>query len=75
MKGAALMGRLANGNEADSGVLVHLVSDGTQHYGGGKALCGAQPGRRSGGWDVDHYSGRGATCQRCLAKLARQMRP
>lgn len=68
MKPASLMGRLANGNEADSGTLVHLVPDETGHYGDGRALCGARPGRRSGGWDVDHYVGASPTCIRCVSK-------
>lgn len=72
MKPAQLMGRLANGFEADSGTRIHLVPDGTGHYGAGKALCGAEPGRRSGGWDVDHYIGREATCPRCLKRAAKE---
>jgi len=66
MKPAALMGRLANGNEADAGKLVHLVPDNTGHYGHGRALCGAEPGRRSGGWDIEHFAS--PTCIRCVSK-------
>lgn len=71
MKPAQLMGRLANGNEADQGRLVHAVPDDTAHYGHATAACGAKPGRRSGGWDVDHYTGGSVTCIRCVAKMQR----
>lgn len=69
MKAAALMGRLANGNEADAGHVIHMVSDDIGHYGHGKALCGAQPGRRSGGWDTYHFVDSKPTCARCARKL------
>lgn len=69
MKPAALMGRLANGNEADAGRLIHLVPDDTGHYGHGRALCGARPGRRSGGWDTEFYAARNPTCRRCIKKI------
>lgn len=65
-KPAALMGRLANGNEADRGRLVHLVPIETNHYGHGRALCGAKPGRRSGGWDVVNPVS--PTCLRCISR-------
>jgi hypothetical protein len=71
MKPGSLMGRLANGNEADQGRLVHAVPDTTTQYGLGRAACGAKPGRRSGGWDVDHYVGGGVTCIRCVSRLQR----
>lgn len=71
MKPAQLMGRLANGNEADQGRRIHLVSDDVGHYGRGKALCGAEPGRRSGGWDVDWTRGKLVNCPRCLSKAAK----
>lgn len=73
MKPAQLMGRLANGNEADQGRLVHAVPDSTQHYGHATAACGAKPGRRSGGWAVDHYVGGSVTCVRCVAKIGQQL--
>jgi hypothetical protein len=72
MKPAALMGRLANGFEADAGKRVHLVPDDTGHYGLGRALCGAEPGRRSGGWDVDWYVSKQVTCPRCLKRAAKE---
>lgn len=73
MKPAALMGRLANGAERDAGTLVHLVPDETIHYGHtARALCGAKPGRRSGGWDTDHYAGGSPTCIRCVSKEQRR---
>lgn len=69
MKPAQLMGRLSNGFEADQGKRIHAVPDNVGHYGLGKALCGAKPGRRSGGWDVDHHAGRAVTCPRCVARM------
>ena len=72
MKPAALMGRLANGCERDAGTVVHLVADAIEHYGHGRALCGAKPGRRSGGWDTEYFAGRAATCARCQRAAARE---
>ena len=40
-----MLGRCANGKEADSGLLVHVKVDGSY-----KAVCGKGPGRRSSGW-------------------------
>ena len=74
MKPAALMGRLANGFENGQGRLIHLVPDEAIHYGhGARALCGAKPGRRSGGWDVETFAGGigMATCVRCVSKQKR----
>lgn len=71
MKAASLMGKLANGSARDAGKLVHIVGDDIGQYGPtGRALCGAKPGRSSGGWDVQsHRFGMAdVTCARCLAK-------
>jgi hypothetical protein len=60
-----LMGRCANGNEADRGRVFHVVAEGPD----GKALCGAKGGARSVGW-----TGPGeepASCPRRLASLAK----
>jgi hypothetical protein len=74
-KPAALMGRLASGQELGAGVRVHAVPGTTQHYGHGKALCGAEPGRRSGGWDVEFYAGKPVTCPRCVKKVRATAQP
>ena len=66
-----MAGRLANGAEADGGYLYHarlLEADG---YPAFKAVCGAQPGRRSIGWGAYKPSSRRVTCKRCLARLQR----
>jgi hypothetical protein len=65
---AQLMGRLANGNEADQGKRIHLVPQAVVQYGYGVALCGAKPGRRSGGWDVEYFKNAAPTCPRCVRK-------
>lgn len=67
-----LMGRCANGNEADGGTKYHIK--GPSHW---KALCGAQPGRRSAGW-ADYADARKpieqATCTKCLERLLKLRR-
>lgn len=69
MKPAVLMGRLANGFQADGGRTIHAVPDTVVQYDSvSKAFCGATPGRRSGGWDVDHQAGKAVTCYRCTRK-------
>lgn len=60
-----LMGRCANGNEADRGGTFHVVAEGPD----GKALCGAKGGTRSVGWTGP--SEEPATCPRCLARIAK----
>ena len=47
---AKLAGRCANGLERGQGRKVHAVPASFAATGFGKALCGAQPGRRSVGW-------------------------
>jgi hypothetical protein len=65
-KPAVLMGRLANGCESDKGRRVHAVAGDVEDYGHGRALCGAQPGRRSGGWEVSFAANKAIDCPRCL---------
>ncbi|MDO9427803.1 MAG: hypothetical protein Q7T93_13350 [Methylobacterium sp.] len=61
-----LMGRCANGNEADRGRVFHVVAEGPD----GKAICGAKEGfSRSVGWSGPREEP--ATCPRCLARLAK----
>jgi hypothetical protein len=57
-------GRRTNGHERDGGILWHAVPRGTY-----KALCGAEPGRKSA-WG--EYPGLAVTCPKCLKKLANQ---
>ena len=70
----SMAGRCANGAERDHGTRFHaLPFDGTTEWGDdtSRAICGAEPGRRSVGWSSwgsDHE----VTCPRCLARLARQ---
>lgn len=61
-----LAGRCANGSELGSGTRWHSVP-----VDSWKALCGAQPGRRSAGWSVWYIKGQEVTCPRCLKKLSR----
>jgi len=69
-----LTGRCANGAERDRGKLYHAVPIGninldTFHDSNwGKAMCGAEPGRRSNGWS--DCKGREVTCPRCAKRLA-----
>jgi hypothetical protein len=55
-----LLGRLANGAERDKGHLVHAVPP------CGPALCGADYGRMSAGWQ--NAESAEITCPRCLKK-------
>ncbi|HEL5401710.1 TPA: hypothetical protein UOJ25_001824 [Stenotrophomonas maltophilia] len=72
---AKLAGRCANGLERGQGTKLHAIpaAQVRQHAGfveaTGKALCGAQPGRRSVGWTVceQHL----VSCPRCQRVLAR----
>jgi hypothetical protein len=63
MIAARLAGRCANGYERDSGRRFHALETYSEF---GKALCGAKPGRLSGGWSESPGS---VTCPRCLKKL------
>lgn len=58
-----LAGRCADGAERDGGSLWHAVPARAW-----KALCGAEPGRRSAGWS--QRVGDAVTCPRCARKLA-----
>lgn len=55
-----LLGRLRNGAARDHGILTHAVKNGEW-----RAVCGAQPGRRSVGW-VRSYGDETITCPRCV---------
>lgn len=68
---AYLLGKLANGAERDKGRLWHALPT----AGGIKALCGAQPGRRSAGWGPHHEGhadGQRITCRKCLKRIESQ---
>jgi hypothetical protein len=56
-----LLGRLANGFEMDHGIRIHAVKLDSR-----RALCGAEPGRRSVGWNREVKP---VTCPRCMKKL------
>ena len=60
---SSLAGRCANGAERDHGTRYHAVRTGEY-----KAVCGAEPGRRSVGWCDWGYGGE-VTCPRCLKRL------
>lgn len=67
---ARLAGRCANGAELDGGRKYHLLERYSEF---GKALCGAKPGRTSGGWSQP-YGDKEATCQDCIRKQRRRER-
>lgn len=58
-------GRLANGAERDHGTIIHAV-------GTHGALCGTEPGMRSGGWVKPYPQGDDAlvNCDRCMKTIA-----
>jgi hypothetical protein len=58
----SMLGRLRNEFQRDSGTRFHAV-----RFDSYKAICGAEPGRRSVGWSL--YHGEEVTCPRCLKKL------
>lgn len=58
-----LAGRCSNGFERDRGRLFHAVA-----VGSWRALCGAQPGRLSAGWQ-EFKEGNTITCRECLRKI------
>lgn len=72
---AKLAGRCANGLERGQGTNLHAIpATQVRQHGGfveatGKALCGAEPGRRSVGWTA--CESRPVTCPRCRRALAR----
>lgn len=68
-----MMGKCANGAEADGGRLYHAKLVGPQ--GSFKAICGAAPGRRSAGWSdfLDSMKPvEKTTCPRCRSKFKRE---
>ena len=58
------IGRCSNGAERDKGYVYHAVSSGWT------ALCGAEPGRMSAGWQNEPEPLERVTCPRCIKKLA-----
>lgn len=56
-----LQGRNWNGASRDAGVRIHAISK--------SALCGAKPGRLSGGWTVLWEDDVEVSCPRCVKKL------
>lgn len=63
-----LLGRLSNGCESDHGKKIHACEPGkTAAYCRGKALCGAEPGKRSAGWsDIENSP---VNCSKCLKNM------
>jgi hypothetical protein len=59
------IGRCANGAERGKGFVYHAVENGRW-----QALCGAQPGRLSAGWQNEPEPLEKVTCPKCLKKLA-----
>lgn len=53
----------------DAGTKVHVVNVQT-----GRALCGAQPGKTSGGWREELDESVQVTCLRCAESIARKER-
>lgn len=70
---AKLAGRCADGLERGQGIKMHALpaSQIRGHFNEalGKALCGAEPGRRSAGWTV--CIGQDISCPRCKRAIAR----
>jgi len=63
-----MMGRLASGLQGGHGVRIHATEPGkTAAYCRGKALCGAEPGRRSAGWSPPEELP--VNCPKCLKKM------
>jgi hypothetical protein len=61
------LGRLANGAEADSGQLLHILP--TEEYE--RPLCGAKPGKRSIGWALAYDREKQKICARCAERYKR----
>ena len=68
---ATLAGRCANGNERDSGRVVHAVECSENHLGqvsfNAKSLCGKTYGAKSAGWSDRRDLA--VNCQKCLKKM------
>jgi hypothetical protein len=66
---ARMLGRCANGNEADGGRLYHAIRDDRLSWA---AVCGAAPGKRSAGW-ADYPDAvkpiADVTCARCRTAM------
>jgi hypothetical protein len=59
-------GRCFNGAHRDAGTIVHIIQgEEPNGYWGGKALCGAEPGRRSYGWSKTEKE---TNCQKCIKR-------
>lgn len=68
---AYLQGRNANGHGLDAGHLYHALRvTEVEEFGflGETALCGASPGRHSGGWTERPQET--VTCKRCLRRMS-----
>ena len=63
-----MMGSCRDGFERNSGRLWHAVPDDCW-----KAVCGAEPGRRSAGWS--NRIGSEVTCTRCARRLLKEPKP
>ena len=67
-----LTGRCTDGAERGCGIKWHALPKDSW-----KALCGAQPGRRSAGWSDQKWAtpngivGETVTCPRCLVKIGK----
>lgn len=60
-------GRCWNASHRDAGTIVHVIEgESPNGYWGGKALCGAEPGRGSYGWADTNKK---TSCKKCLAKI------
>ena len=57
------IGRCTSGAERGKGYVYHAVSSGWT------ALCGAEPGRMSAGWQSEPEPLERVTCPRCMKKL------
>lgn len=63
-----MMGRLTDGAQRDHGVRIHAtLPHVAASYCRGKALCGAEPGRRSCGWSPPEE--RPVNCPTCLKRI------
>lgn len=60
-------GRCWNASHRDAGTIVHVIEgESPNGYWGGKALCGAEPGRGSYGWADTNKK---TSCKKCLTKI------
>ena len=58
------IGRCANGAERGKGYVYHAIADFNW-----TALCGAEPGRMSAGWQAEPEPIERVNCPRCVRKL------